>query len=274
MTNTIERISPPLKWHGGKFYLAQKIVELMPPHAHYVEPYAGGLSVLLAKNPVGVSEVINDLNSDLMNFWGVLQNDGLFREFARIVEATPFSQTEWNDSGERMKSPDRLTRAIGFFIRCRQSMSGRMQEFSPLSRNRVRRGMNEQVSAWLGAVEGLGAVHARLRRVAILNLSATKVLTSQDSHNTLFYLDPPYVHQTRTTTCEYGEYEMTDGDHRSLLGILGCLTGKVLLSGYHSPLYDSLLVSPKWRCVEFDLPNNAAGGQTKRRMTECLYLNF
>jgi DNA adenine methylase len=31
-------LTPPLKWHGGKHYLARRIVEMMPPHTHYVEP--------------------------------------------------------------------------------------------------------------------------------------------------------------------------------------------------------------------------------------------
>ena len=52
-TNAGDRIVPPLKWHGGKNYLARIIVEMMPSHIHYVEPFAGGLAVLLAKNPEG-----------------------------------------------------------------------------------------------------------------------------------------------------------------------------------------------------------------------------
>ena len=54
------RLTPPLKWHGGKHYLAADIIGLMPPHQHYVEPYAGGLAALLAKDPEGVSEVATD----------------------------------------------------------------------------------------------------------------------------------------------------------------------------------------------------------------------
>ena len=69
------RVPNPLKWHGGKYYLASRIVDLMPPHTHFVEPFAGGLSVLLAKSPDGVSEVVNDQNSDLTNFWDVLKGD-------------------------------------------------------------------------------------------------------------------------------------------------------------------------------------------------------
>ena len=62
----------PLKTHGGKHYLAQKIIALMPAHTHFVEPYAGGLAVLLAKDPEGVSEVVNDLDGNITNFWQVL----------------------------------------------------------------------------------------------------------------------------------------------------------------------------------------------------------
>jgi DNA adenine methylase len=31
-------VKTPLKTHGGKHCLARKIVRLMPPHLHYVEP--------------------------------------------------------------------------------------------------------------------------------------------------------------------------------------------------------------------------------------------
>src|SRR6476660_6923423 len=89
------KLTPPLKYHGGKSYIAPKIVALMPPHLHYVEPFAGGLSVLLAKNPEGVSEVVNDLDGDLTNFWRVLQDREAFEEFRRRVEAVPFSEAEY-----------------------------------------------------------------------------------------------------------------------------------------------------------------------------------
>ncbi len=87
-------LTPPLKWHGGKHYLARRIVARMPPHTHYVEPYAGGLAVLLAKNPDGVSEVVNDLHRDLTTFWRVLQDADAFEDFRRAVEAVPFSEAE------------------------------------------------------------------------------------------------------------------------------------------------------------------------------------
>lgn len=268
------KVPNPLKWHGGKYYLASNITALMPPHIHYVEPFAGGLSVLLAKNPNGVSEVVNDVNGDLTNFWDVLKSDGTFDRFRRVVQATPFSEAEWDRSREQLGSADSVLRAVAFFVLCRQSLSGRMLHFASLSRNRVRRGMNEQASAWISAVDGLALVHERLRKVVILNRPADEVIRTQDGPNTLFYLDPPYVHDTRMGTYEYGENEMSTEQHQRLVEIITKLNGRVMLSMYHHPLYDNLVTKSGWRVVEFDLPNNSAGGGEKRRMTECVYMNF
>jgi DNA adenine methylase len=272
-------MTPPLKRHGGKNAfngkLARRIVSLMPPHVHYVEPYAGGLAVLLAKDPDGVSEVANDLHADLTTFWRVLQDPSPFERFRRIAEAMPFSETEYQDSQAGLQSgleADPVRRAVWFFVACRQSLAGRMDGFAPLSKTRTRRGMNEQASAWTGAVHGLTTVHARLRRVAILNRQALDVIRGQDGPATLFYCDPPYPHDTRTATKVYGAHEMTEADHRELLAVLLAVKGKVMLSGYPSALYDEALAG--WTRHAFDLHNNAAGGKVKARETEVLWCNF
>lgn len=272
----MSKITQPLKYHGGKGYLAKDIIALMPEHIHYVEPYAGGLAVLLAKDPEGVSEVVNDLNSELTHFWRVLQCPVQFEEFRRIVEAVPFSESEWNGAvaaGDLIHSYP-VESAVNFFIRCRQSLAGRMKSFAPLSRNRTRRNMNEQASAWLNAVEGLLAVHARLKRVVVLNRDALDVIRQQDGSKTLFYLDPPYLHETRSTTKEYGEFEMTEAEHGELLHLLSTIKGKFLLSGYWSTLYQQFELTFGWRRHEFDLPNNAASDKEKRRMVECVWTNY
>src|SRR5262249_7796723 len=132
------RIPSPLKWHAGKSPLAARIVGLMPDHLHYVEPFAGGLSVLLAKPPEGVSEVVNDLEGSLTNFWRVLQQEETFARFARLVQAMPFSEREWNDTGDHLGDPDPVLGAAAFFVRCRQSLAGRRDTFAPITRNRLR----------------------------------------------------------------------------------------------------------------------------------------
>lgn len=266
------RLKPPLKWHGGKHYLAKRIVAMMPPHLHYVEPYFGGGAVFLESDPNGMSEVVNDIDGELTNFWQVLQNDVGFTYLRRCLEVTPFSQAEW-ERAISAREIDNIRRAVNFFIRCRQSRAGQMKEFATLSRNRVRGGMNEQASAWLGAIDGLPAVHARLRRVVILNDDALNVIRQQDGPKTLFYCDPPYLHETRVSKDAY-EYEMTEEQHRRLLVALACIKGRFMLSGYRSELYDTAAERNGWHRVDFDLPNHAAGGKKKRRMTECLWMNF
>jgi DNA adenine methylase len=268
-----ERLTAPLKWWGGKHYMAQHIIGLMPAHLHYVEPFAGGLAVLLEKNPRGVSEVVNDLNRELTNFWRVLQREDTYAAFQRLVEATPFSEVEWEEADARqhpIKDCD-VEAAVAFFIRCRQSRAGGFRDFATLSRNRTRRQMNEQTSAWLTAIDGLPAVAARLRRVVILNESAIEVIRREDGENTLFYLDPPYLHETRTAIATY-KHEMTEDDHRELLTTIKQCQGKVVLSGYPSQLYDKELA--RWRRLDFQIDNKAAGGKTKREMTEAVWMNY
>ena len=285
-------VDSPLKWHGGKSYLAKKIVVLFPPkcknpnnpdkddpgYLHYVEPFAGGLSVLLANDPKGVSEVVNDKHGPLTNFWQILKSPYYFRFFEQSVQATPFSDKHWNDAAKRLSNHLGMDypcweMAADFFVVCRQSLAGRMDAFAPRSRSRTRQGMNEQVAAWLSCVDGLPQVHARLKRVLILNGDALEVIRKEDGPRTLFYLDPPYLHSTRTTTGEY-EHEMDTESHAKLLDTLKQLKGRFLLSGYHSDLYDRWAAEGDYRCYEFDISNNAAGGKEKRRMVECVWSNY
>jgi DNA polymerase-1 len=272
--------SPPLKWFGGKSYLAKRIVELMPRHLHYVEPFAGGLAVLLARDPEdqrlwlpphkGVSELVNDVNGRLMNFWRVLRDVDLFPRFLRQVQATPLARAEWETAYAHEYGADPLADAVAFFVDCRQSRAGMMNGFTPLTRTRTRRGVNGNASEWWSAVEGLADVHARLSRVVVENLPAVEVIRREDTPATLFYCDPPYLHDTRTSKDAYA-FEMTDADHRELLQVLKDCKGKVMLSGYPSDLYDRELAG--WNRHTFDLPNHAAGGEKKDRETECLWCN-
>jgi DNA adenine methylase len=247
----------------------------MPPHLHYVEPYFGSGAVLFAKDFADTSEVVNDIDRTLSDFWCVLQDPALFTELQRRLEATPFSEAEYHYAhallapGLGARSVDR---AWAFFVYCRQSLAGRMKSFSGITKTRTRRGMNGEASAWLSAIDGLQAVHDRLKRVVILDARpALGVIAAHDGPQTLYYLDPPYLDTTRTSPDVYAR-EMTAQDHAELLALLPTLTGQWMLSGYRSELYDTMLAS--YPRHDFDLPNNAAHGPDKRRMTECLWCNF
>jgi DNA adenine methylase len=271
----------PLKWHGGKYYLAARIIDLMPRHIHYVEPFFGGGAVLLTRNPndqslwlpphKGVSEVVNDINGRLVNFWRVLQDPEQFAAFRRRMEAMPFARAEWDAADNHEYGTDPVADAAAFFVACRQSRSGMMKCFTSITRNRLRRQMNGGISEWLGAVDGLPDIHARLRRVLIENVPAVELIRREDAPGTLFYCDPPYLHETRASPDAYA-HEMTEGAHRQLLSALCDCQGKVMLSGYDSSLYAKMLKG--WQRHAFELPNNAASGETKRRMIEVVWCNF
>tara|TARA_R110002072_G_scaffold303073_2_gene492840 strand:+ start:3112 stop:3984 length:873 start_codon:yes stop_codon:yes gene_type:complete len=276
----------PLKWHGGKHYLARHIIDLMPKHLHYVEPFGGGLAVLLNKDPFdsrhqwgeasheqGISEVVNDLYGPLQNFWKVLKDSKTFSELQQLVALTPFSEAEFEDSANRLfpKREIDAEAAAAFFVRCRQSRAGSFKGFATLSRNRTRSRMNEQVSAWLNAIDGLEAVHERLRRVVILCRDAVDVIRQQDGQKTLFYLDPPYLPSTRASCGNY-EHEMAEPEHIRLLDAIRCCEGKVMLSGYPNELYGDLLAG--WQRHDFEIDNKVSGAKQKRAMVESVWTNF
>ena len=288
-------LTQPIKWHGGKYYLRKWIIGLMPPHLHYVEPFFGGGGILLARDPnrnwmatgneklaaasQGSSEVANDIHGELVNFWKVLQNPEDFALFRQRVEMTPFSEAEFNEmllqskEEQTVSEDNRIERAVRFFILARQSRQGLMKDFATLSRNRTRSRMNEQVSAWLNVIDGLPEVHERLRRVVILNQDACSVIKRQDGPNTLFYCDPPYVHETRSTTGEYA-FEMTVDQHRELLDVLSGIQGKFMLSGYPSELYAQWQERFGWARHDYLIDNKAAAGKVKEVKTESVWCNF
>lgn len=268
-----QQLSPPLKMHGGKHYQADQIISHMPLHTHYVEAFAGGLAVFLRKDPVGVSEVINDLDGDLTNFWRVLKEENDFTEFRRRVEATPFFSTKFADAESFAPDDDLVDRAVKFFIRCRQSRQGLRKDFATLSRSRTRRGMNEQVSSWLTAIDGLPEIHERLMRVVIYNEDALAVIKREDSPHTLFYCDPPYLHETRVVTDAYA-WEMTAEDHEFLLETLAEIEGKFLLSGYRNELYDAYADARGWHRVDREIDCKASSAKEKPMRTESLWMNY
>jgi DNA adenine methylase len=277
----------PIKYHGGKSYLAKWLHSLAPPsvqddpvngYTHRLIAFAGGLGEFWNWLPIkGISEAVNDANDDLANFWAVLSHRELFDDFQRIVECMPLCDGLWKESGDLLRAddeiPDRdLNRAVAFFVRFRQSRQGLGRDYTTPT-TRTRRGMNEQVSAWLSAVEGLPECHARLRRVEIRNMDCLKFIDAYDHPRALFYCDPPYVHSTRSTTGEY-QHEMTETQHFDLLKKLAHIKGKFMLSGYHSPMYDGDAERFGWTCHEREIDNKASSAKVKEKKIECCWTNY
>jgi DNA adenine methylase len=261
-------LRPPVKWHGGKFYLCHRIIEHFPPHHTYLEPFGGAASVLLNK-PRAPVEVYNDLDERVTRLFRVIRNHG--EELHRRLSLTPYSEVEFDRAEE--PAEDEIEQARQDFVRWRLSLGGRGNSFS-FTLHRVRRGMADVVSGYLSMIDDqLPAIVERLRTVEIICRPAIEVIRTWDGPETLIYCDPPYLHSTRHEGSRsiYG-CEMTEEDHRALAAVLRDCRGKVVLSGYPSPLYDELYGG--WRTVEFDIANHAAGGGTKARKRETLWLNW
>ena len=262
------QLRPPVKWHGGKHYLCQRIISEFPEHHTYIEPFGGAASVLLNKKPSQV-EVYNDFDKRISRLFRVLRDHG--EELQRRLSLSPYSEGEFLDAVE--ESDDEIEQARRDFVRWRCSIGGRGEGFS-FTLHRVRRNMADVVSGYLSSIdEQLPLIIERLRTVQIVCRPAVEVIKKWDSSETLTYADPPYVHSTRQAgSRDVYDCEMTEQDHRELAATLQACSGRVVLSGYPSSLYQELYGG--WRTVQFDIANHAAGGKSKERKTEMLWMNW
>jgi DNA adenine methylase len=240
-------------------------VALFTEHQLYVEPFAGGAAVALehARTFPAIPRVISDLNGPLVAFWRHLQApEGLKALEARLPRRLP--------TREEFEAAAGLEDAVAFFIRNRGSRAADMRSYlRPTCR--LRRGMDEQLSAWLSAIDGLAEAHQLLARTEVLNLDALALVEKyRDRPGVLLYLDPPYLHSTRAGS-DYYVHEMNDGAHERLLDLIRGAACRVVLSGYRSDLYDGALAG--WQRIEFPRKNSMASGKTKRAMVECLWVN-
>lgn len=279
--------NPPLKRFGGKTYLAPQIHRLAPRHAFRGIPYGGALGELWSWGYQGVSEVVNDIDLQLTNLWRCLQDPALFELLRRELELIPFGRpfydaaaaamqvwehypAEWTSGLDRAPSHFWAAR---FFVLVRQSRGGDQKGFAPLSINRVRRGVNEQASAWWTAIDGLWEVHQRLAPVVIERLPALEFMTKYDAPAVFYYLDPPYLPPTRTAKKVY-KHEMTYEQHVELLDFLPSLQARVMLSAYRHPEYETRLLPRGWRCEEIAVRDCASSAKSKKQKIEVLWMNF
>jgi len=242
--------------------LAPWIIEHMPPHRCYVEPFGGGGSVLLRKQRVH-SEVYNDIEDTIVNLFRCARDHG--PELGRLVSLTPFSRVEYENASEPCEDP--LEQARRSVIRALQGFGS--DSLSGPSKSGFRASSNGSgrtpARDWMNYPAALQRVVERLRGVVIENRPAETVMASHDTPETLHYCDPPYVHSTRSGRHGY-KHEMTDEEHEGLAAFLKSLKGYVMLSGYPCDLYDWLYAG--WRRVE----RQALADGAKPR-TEVLWLS-
>lgn len=276
------RVSSPISWLGGKSRMVNKLLPMLPEHRVYVEPFGGGGSLLLGKEPSPV-EVYNDLDSGLVNFFRVLRDPALVGQLIFKASATPYSREEYSHCLATWEScEDPVERAYRWFVVSRFSFGGIFGNSWGSSVSASTRGMAQVASSWLSAVQRLEIVHQRIMRIQVDNQDFRKVIPRYDTPNTLFYVDPPYVPATR----KGGKYrhEMSLDDHRALVDLLLALKGMALLSGYEHAVYRPLEKAGwkkrSWQtvcCVAGRTRHNGLQGKgqakAKQSRTECVWIS-
>lgn len=256
---TPSRTMAPVWWYGGKGNLARTLMPHLPDGRMYVEPYCGAASMFWHLNPPRKVEVLNDLNGDIVNLFRVLQDPAMFETFAHRITWTLYSFAEFQKA-RRCESDDPIDRAWAFFVRQNQGFSGKCTCDGDWGRVFTeKRGMADTACNWRGRIKLLSDWHNRLSRVQLDSRDALDVIRYWDSPDTVFYLDPPYIHDTRAKgkLKEY-KHECDDDHHRALVDTLLNIQGQAMLSGYAHPIYESL-ESAGWRRLDFETACHAAG---------------
>lgn len=254
----------PVPYFGSKQRIAPWIVSLLPAHDHYVEPYCGGLSVLLAKQPSRL-ETVSDLDGELMTFWQVLRDRPA--ELIRACALTPHSRTE-QDAAYKPATDD-LETARRVWVRLTQGRGGTLRKTGWRQYIDPAGTATSMPGCLDGYVDRLAAAAERLHAVSLEALPALDVIAKYGRHEgVLLYVDPPYLGSTRSFA-NYRHEMRGEEQHRELAAAVADCRATVVLSGYHSPLYDELYDG--WHRHETSA--RADNATSDRARTEVLWAN-
>jgi len=183
---------PAVVWPGGKTRLLQHILPKIPKHTCYVEPFAGGLAVLLAKKRSSI-EVVNDLNGDLVSFYRCVRfhSDSLLTELEFVLN----SRKEFSEFIQQPGLTD-IQRAARWWYRNRNCF--RRASLSSFGTSAASGGAAS--GSRNARLEQIRQLNLRLDKVTVENLDWERCLDVYDRPETFFFCDPPY------TACDAGVY--------------------------------------------------------------------
>lgn len=264
-------MKPALRYHGAKFRLAPWVMSFFPAHACYVEPYGGAAGVLLQKQP-SYSEVYNDLDGDVVNFFRVLQCPEQRAKLIERVILTPYSRAEFEKAWEPCSTPIERARRLAIRSMMGFGSAGATRGVTGF-RIDSKREYGTNPSLWQRYPLAIAEAGQRLLGVLIENRTALRVMADHDAPSTLHFVDPPYLHATRDAQSgglsKAYRHEMSDLQHAELLEAVCALTGMVVLCGYESELYDKHLSG--W--TRHTTSARIAGARGTSIRTEVVWLN-
>lgn len=251
-----------LSYLGGKSRLAPVIVKEIKPHICYCEPFCGGCWVLFEKEP-SKCEVINDIDSELVTFWRVIQNH--IEEFFKYYKHAVVSREIFDL--ENRRDPDTLTdiqRATRYFYLQKLGFGGKTHDRT------FGTGATRPGSLNLFTLEDtLLEIHWRLARVTIEHLKALECIRRYDRDKTFFYIDPPYY-----DTAGYGtpfEHE----DYVVLAERLGEIDAKFLLSLNDHPQVRSIFSAFRIRKIKtrYSVSNGRSCGSARSKPASEVFIS-
>ena len=212
-----EQSLPIVPWIGGKRRLAKHILPLFPAHTCYVEPFCGAAALYFLKTP-SKTEVINDINGELVNLYRVVKHH--LEEFVRQFKWALVSRQiyKWLQDTPEETLTD-IQRAARFYYLQKQAFGGKVADhtFGTSTTSAPRFNL-------LRIEEELSMAHLRLSRTLIEHLDWHQCIERYDRPHTLFYCDPPYW-----GTEGYGvEFGLENYDHMAELA--RSTKGKMIIS--------------------------------------------
>lgn len=258
------KIKSLLRYPGSKWRIASWILSYFPEHRSYPEPFVGSGAVFFSKQRSDI-ETINDLDGDVVNLFYWVKHDP--EKLAYEVYYTPYARQIYDNAYLPDDKESSLDKAVKFLIRLNMGYGYRTTEAKVGWKNDVQ-GREKAYAAldWKSLPDRIIEVTERLRGVQIENRPAVDVISKFNYENVLIYCDPPYLLDTRSGGRQY-KNEMTESDHEQLLYMLMEHKGFILLSGYESKMYDSLL-------KDWHKETHINYSQVGSKKQEVLWMNF
>lgn len=256
-----------LKYPGSKWRIANWIISHFPKHHSYLEPFFGSGAVLFNKSLSNI-ETINDLDLQVVNYFQCIREDS--GRLAKIIEATPYSRHEY-DSMYCAEVPEcKYEKARQFLVKCWQGHGYRVNKYKVGWKNDVQgRERAYAMRHWNELPERILLAAERLKQVQVECMPAVKLIERFKFPEVLIYCDPPYLMETRTSHVkqQYSNEMLTEQEHVELLKVLLKHPGPVVISGYESKLYNSMLNGWSKESIQ-------SNDQSNCPKTEVIWMNY
>jgi len=266
-----KNVKPPFGYYGAKQRISAQIIKILPPHNAWVEAFCGSAAITLAKKPAPI-EIINDIDGEIINLFDQIRDNTA--ELIRAITLTPYARGEYQRVREEIRNLSSLERARRFLISAMMTVNGTIEPMKAgfsFTQSYARGNREARVNRWYNLPERIALVAERLRSVRIENRDARELLNMfLYRPATLVYIDPPYYAKRSHNY----RYDANDEEfHIDLLKICVKANCMILISGYDSELYNSILSSEKgWAKKEIITTTRDTSGRDHTR-TEVLWTN-